>query len=133
MNDKRPSFGEHEFRKASASDPHKECVRVARRDGWVEIRDDKTTFGTPDDHRLVFTDLEFDHFLAGVRSGTTTGLCLEMTRHGDGTHNFRRTSPYATGGASSELRFTDAEVAAFLAGVHAGEFDVAAYARSAQP
>lgn len=127
MKEKRPSFGEHEFRKASASDPHKECVQVARRDGWVEIRDDKTTFGAADDHRLVFIDQEFDHFLAGVRSGTTTGLCLEMTQHWDGTHSFRRAAPYASG-PSVELRFTDAEVAAFLAGVHAGEFDVA-YAR----
>ncbi|MGP4015053.1 hypothetical protein [Saccharopolyspora sp. 5N708] len=43
MTSALPAFAEHDFRKASASDPSKECVRVARRDGWVELRDDKTS------------------------------------------------------------------------------------------
>jgi Domain of unknown function (DUF397) len=64
-----PAFTEAEFRKASASKQDRECIRVARRDGWVEIRDDKTTFGAPDDHRLAFPARQFDHFLAAIRSG----------------------------------------------------------------
>ncbi|WP_148272050.1 hypothetical protein [Saccharopolyspora spinosa] len=40
---------------ASSGAPGQDCVRVARRDRWVELRDDKTVFGAPDDHRVVFT------------------------------------------------------------------------------
>ncbi|WP_223838277.1 hypothetical protein [Saccharopolyspora pogona] len=47
------AFAEIDFRKAGKSVPDKDCVCVARRDGWVELRDDKTVFGAPDDHRLV--------------------------------------------------------------------------------
>lgn len=122
MNATPPTFAEDEFRKALASQPDKSCVQVARRGGWVEVRDDKTTFGSPADHRLVFTDQEFDHFLAAVRAGTTEDLCLEMVRRPDGGHAFRRAN------GSIELEFTAREVAAFLDGVRAGEFDVAAYA-----
>lgn len=119
-----PTFEARDFRKASASEPHKDCVEVARRDGWVEIRDDKTIFGAPDDRRLVLTAEEFDRFQAGVRSGMLGGLCLEMIRLADGTHAFHSTH----GLTDTELRFADTEVAAFLAGVRAGEFDLAAYA-----
>jgi Domain of unknown function (DUF397) len=69
MSSAQPTFAECEFRKASASQPGKECVQVARRDGWVEIRDDKTAFGAPDDHRLAFTAQQFDHFLTAIRAG----------------------------------------------------------------
>jgi hypothetical protein len=48
-----PVFVESEFRKASASNASGECVRVARRDGWVVLRDDKKTFRAPDDQHLV--------------------------------------------------------------------------------
>jgi imidazolonepropionase-like amidohydrolase len=123
MNAPPPGFAEGEFRKARASQPNKSCVQVARRDGWVEIRDDKTTFGAVNDHRIVFNADEFDHFLTSVRAGTTEGLCLEMEPRADGTHAFRRAD-----GSGDELEFTDSEVAAFLDGVHAGEFDAAAYA-----
>ena len=64
-----PTFAQHDFRKASASNPYGECVQVARRDGWVEIRDDKTAFGAPNDHRLIFTAERFDRFLAATRAG----------------------------------------------------------------
>jgi hypothetical protein len=67
MSGTRPTFDEHEFRKAKISDPDRNCVRVARRDGWVELRDDKTAFGAPGDHRLRFTDEQFDAYQAGVR------------------------------------------------------------------
>lgn len=117
-----PAFVEHDFRKASASQPNKECVRVARRDGWVELRDDKTTFGAVDDLRLVFTESQFDAVLAGVRSGRTADLCLKMTRCADGMYTFRSTTPQPSG-ANTELRFTEAEVLAFLDGIVRGEFD----------
>uniref|UniRef100_UPI003F490C2F DUF397 domain-containing protein n=1 Tax=Pseudonocardia sp. CA-138482 TaxID=3240023 RepID=UPI003F490C2F len=118
-----PAFTEADFRKASASRPDLECVAVARRGGWVEVRDDKTTFGSPADHRLVFTDTEFDAVLAGLRAGDTTGLPLQITRRPDGTHTFRHaTAP------GPHLEFTAAEVTAFLTGVRAGEFDTIAYA-----
>lgn len=126
MSENRPTFGEHEFRKATMSDPDKECVRVARRAGWVEIRDDKKTFGAPDDHRLVFTAEQFDGFLAGVRSDHAQGQCLEMVRRADGTYLFRSAAPLTT--AATELEFTAAEVAAFLDGVAKHEFDELAYA-----
>jgi hypothetical protein len=69
MSRVRPTFDEHEFRKSTRSYPDRECVRVARRDGWVEIRDDKSAFGAPDDHRLSFTEAQFDRYLAAVRAG----------------------------------------------------------------
>ncbi|WP_093278992.1 DUF397 domain-containing protein [Saccharopolyspora shandongensis] len=82
---------ERDFHKATHIEPDKNCVRVARRDGWVELCDDKTVLGAPDDHRLVFTAAEFDAFLAGVREVRTEGLCLEIARRDvDGMHVFRR-------------------------------------------
>lgn len=126
-----PAFTEADFRKSSASHPDKECVRVARRAGRVEIRDDKTAFGSPADHRLVLTETEFDTFLAATRAGQTTGLPLHITHNPDGTHTLR---PMRIGAQSKrlaldpQLHFTAAEVTAFLAGVHAHEFDAPAYA-----
>lgn len=123
MSSTPPTFAEHEFRKARASQPDKECVQVARRDGWVEVRDDKTAFGAPDDHRLVFTAEQFDAFLAAVRAGDTDGRCLEMIQRPDGSYLLRDAgSPTATG-----LEFTAAEVAAFVEGVRDGEFESLAY------
>ncbi|MEV0702713.1 DUF397 domain-containing protein [Saccharopolyspora sp. NPDC050389] len=118
------AFAEIDFRKASKSVPDKDCVCVARRDGWVELRDDKTVFGASDDHRLVFTAEEFDAFLAGAREGRTEGLCLEITRRdADGMHVFRR-----RGWAAVELVFTEAELLAFQDGIANHEFDAIAYA-----
>ncbi|WP_134664039.1 DUF397 domain-containing protein [Amycolatopsis sp. CFH S0078] len=124
MNSTRPTFAETEFRKATRSNPNQQCVRVARRDGWVELRDDKTVFGTADDHRLVFTVEEFDAYLAGEREGRTEGLALEITRRDeDGMYLFRR-----SGWAGIELVFDEAEVVAFRDGVAKHEFDAIAYA-----
>jgi hypothetical protein len=122
MSNARPVFAEHDFRKASASKPDRQCVRVARRDGWVELRDDKTTFGAPDDVRLVFTAAQFNAVLAGLRSEDGTGLCLEITRGTDGMYAFRSTVPQPSE-TDAELRFTEAEVLKFLDGVACGEFD----------
>jgi hypothetical protein len=119
-----PTFTEGEFRKASASNPDRECVRVARRDGWVEIRDDKTIFGSSDDRRLLLNAAEFDHFQASARAGVVDDLCIEMIPHADGTYTLRKTGDQS----SAELKFSRGEVEAFLTGVRTGEFDLTAYA-----
>src|SRR5262245_47619924 len=103
-----PHFAEEEFRKATASEPNKDCVRVARRTDRVELRDDKTGFGAPDDHRIVLTGAEFDRFQAGVRVSRADGP-LRLDRQADGTY-LLRTDAVA-------LTFTEPEVRAFLAGV----------------
>ncbi|TCP43891.1 uncharacterized protein DUF397 [Tamaricihabitans halophyticus] len=114
MNTAPLSFTEAEFRKATRSDPDKNCVQVARRDGWVELRDDKTVFGAADDHRLVFTAEEFDAFLSD-------GRYLVIDRRADGMYTFRRHD------GAIELVFTEAEVAAFRDGVAKHEFAAIAY------
>jgi hypothetical protein len=116
------SFCEKDFRKAAASNPDKDCVRVARRGSRVELRDDKNAFGTAEDVRLVFTDAEFDVILAALRAGSAEGTCLEITQDDAGMYRFRR----ARGAAV--LVFTSSEVNKFLIGVNAQEFDMAAYA-----
>ena len=119
-----PAFTPGEFRKASASRPDKECVRVARRDGWVELRDDKKIFDAPDDHRLVFTDGQFDTFLASVRAGNPDNQCLAITRRPDGMYTFRNAAPHTTNLSTVQLVFTQTEVAAFLDGITKNEFDL---------
>ena len=125
---RRPQFTERDFRKATRSEPDESCVRVDRRDEWVEMRDDKTAFGATDDHRLVFSAEEFDAFLAAVRTAGEAGYlgavragdfgdtCLEIVNRCE-DYTFRRR------GGSIELAFTDVEVAAFIHGVVRGEFD----------
>jgi hypothetical protein len=58
-----PMFSEADFRKASRSEPEKDCVHVARRVGWVAVRDTKKAFGTAEDQHLVFDAAQFDGFL----------------------------------------------------------------------
>jgi hypothetical protein len=123
MRAMRPHFAEHDFRKATASEPDKDCVRVARRAGWVELRDDKTAFGAPADRRIALTSAEFDQFQAGIRSGKSDGLPLRLDPHGDGTYLLRT--------AAVTLTFTEPEVRAFVAGIHDHEFDLAAYESTA--
>jgi hypothetical protein len=113
-----PHFTEEDFRKATASTPTQECVRVARGAGWVELRDDKTTFGAPDDHRIVLTSAEFDQFQAGIRSGRNEGM-LRLDPQGDGIYLLRT--------AAVTLTFTEPEVRAFIAGIRDHEFDLTEY------
>jgi uncharacterized protein DUF397 len=113
-----PHFAEEDFRKAAASNPTTNCVRVARRAGRVELRDDKATFGASDDHRIVLTSAEFDRFQAGIRSGRTDGP-LHLDPQGDGTYLLRTTAV--------TLTFTEPEVRAFLSGIRSHEFDLSAY------
>ncbi|MGH3585987.1 MAG: DUF397 domain-containing protein [Pseudonocardia sp.] len=116
----RSHFAEDDFRKATASQPDRDCVRVARLADRVEVRDDKTAFGGPDDHRIVLTATEFDRFQEGIRAGETTDSPLHVSRRPDDTY-LLRSGPVT-------LTFTAPEMAAFLDGVHQHEFDLAEYA-----
>jgi hypothetical protein len=118
----RPRFAEQDFRKATASNPNMECVRVARRDGWAEIRDDKVPFGSPEDHRITVTAEEFDTFQDGLRSNHTQDLPLRLDLQPDGTYALR-----ARRGSSATLTFTQAEMAAFIDGIRKREFDLSQY------
>lgn len=70
MSNTPPMFTAADFRKSSYSDPNQDCVHVARRDDWVEVRDTKTVFGSPSDHRLAFTARQFDSLLASSQTMT---------------------------------------------------------------
>lgn len=124
MSKNRPTFSEHDFRKATLSEPDRDCVQVARKGNWVEIRDDKKLFGAPDDVRLALTAEQFDTFQRGVRTGTTTGHPLHIQQRADGTYILRNTTAPPALGA---LQFTSSEVTAFLDGVAKHEFDLVAY------
>lgn len=127
MSTTPPTFAEAEFRKASKSNPNRECVRVARRDGWVELRDDKTEFGSAEDHRLVFTAAEFDAVQERYRAtGDVSGTRLEIVPRG-GLFVFRSAAP-GPDGDRVELVFDRDEVDAFFDGVLKHEFDAAAFA-----
>lgn len=106
----RPTFAEQEFRKATHSEPNRTCVQVARRGGWVELRDDKTEFGSLEDQRLVLTDEEFEEFL----SGKTDGPHLTLSSHPSGD--------FLLSAHGAELRFTPDEIVAFKDGIEKGEF-----------
>lgn len=124
----RPHFAEQDFRKASASVPDRECVRVARNGGWVELRDDKVIFGSQDDVHIVLTDAEFDAFQAAIRAGEPTdvlALCLDW--QADGGFTLQAAADHA----STTLTFTAGEIAAFLDGVHKHEFDLDRYHQAA--
>jgi hypothetical protein len=128
MTAQPPTFTKGEFRKASRSEPDKQCVQVARRAGWVEIRDSKKVFGAADDHRLVFTAEQFDGYQAGVRAGEPFGHCIQITINDDGLHAVGSTVPRWGPAGGTSLEFTDGELLAFHDGVLAHEFDEAAFA-----
>lgn len=66
MNVRRPQLDEDDFRKSSFSNPNQDCVNLAYRDSWVELRDSKTAFGTADDQRITLADDAFRTFLAVI-------------------------------------------------------------------
>ncbi|AXB41317.1 MULTISPECIES: DUF397 domain-containing protein [Amycolatopsis] len=125
MSTATPSpFREDDFRKASASQPDKDCVRVARRGARVELRNDTVPFGSADDLRLVFDAADWDAFLETYRAtGSAAGTCLEVVRRHDGLHVFR-----AAVASDVELVFTESEADKFWLGVRHYEFDAAAFA-----
>lgn len=61
-------FTEDDFRKASRSEPQRDCVHVARRDGVTQFRDSKIGFGAVDDGRLTVSTEQFSAFVRAVRS-----------------------------------------------------------------
>jgi hypothetical protein len=67
MRNAMPNFRRAEFRKSSVSDPNQECVEVAQRAGWVQVRDSKTAFDGPQDGRLTFRASQFAEFLGDAR------------------------------------------------------------------
>lgn len=118
-----PTFAESEFRKASTSHPDRECVRVAWRDGWAELRDDKTPFGAANDHRITLTSEQFETIQTDLRTGNTPPQHLDIINHTNGTYTFRNTTPPHHANPNAELTFTEAEFAAFLHGITRHEFD----------
>ncbi|MGH3625575.1 MAG: hypothetical protein ACRDQ5_27990 [Sciscionella sp.] len=128
-----PTFHAREFRKARASDPDQNCVRVARKLGWAVVWDDKLADGhTAKDallsstELLYFTDEQFDAWQAGHRIGDTEGLCLSVTEREDGLYVVRAAVPQPVDDV--ELAFDQHEVDAFYDGVHNHEFDAAEFA-----
>jgi len=125
INPTMPVFERSQFRKATRSGQNPQaCVEVARRSGWVAIRDSKQQWNSEDDHRLVFTAEQFDTWLAALPIETTDAprtdtLCIEITRHGDGVNVFRSSVPQEH---DAVLTFTDREIEAFLDGARNGEF-----------
>lgn len=121
INHTPPVFTDEEFRKASRSSPNQNCVTIARRDGVVEVRDDKLK-GTPYYERLALRlpEAEFDRFQAAVREGENlTGQHLIVTERPDGDTEFR------VANSDTVLAFDPAEIAAFYDGVAKREFDTA--------
>ncbi|WP_024806102.1 DUF397 domain-containing protein [Nocardia sp. BMG51109] len=122
-----PIFTAGEFRKASISSPNQNCVRVARKQGWTAVWDDKratdrTTPATalPTGELLLFTDEQFDAIQAAVR-GAGTSSPLTITPRTDGHFVFRAATPQPGGGV--ELIFDQGELDAFHHGVRNHEFD----------
>ncbi|MCX4094924.1 hypothetical protein [Nocardia sp. alder85J] len=125
-----PAFTAGEFHKAAASSPNQNCVRVARKQGWTAVWDDKlagagTTAATvlPAEELLLLTDAEFDAYQSGVRSGSTEQQALTVTPRGDGDYVFRAATTQPV--AEVQLVFDADELDAFLDGVRNGEFDLA--------
>ena len=119
MNPAPPVFAAGEFRKATRSQPNQSCVMIARRDGWVEIRDDKLEHTVYyDTVALRLPDAEFDAYQAAVRDGDNTeGLYLAVTRREDGHTEVR------TPDSDVVLVYTQVEIDAFHDGVIKREFD----------
>lgn len=61
-------FSEDDFRKASHSEPDRNCVHVACRDGVAQLRDSKTGFDAADDGRLTVSSEQFSAFARALRS-----------------------------------------------------------------
>ncbi|MCC3312151.1 hypothetical protein [Nocardia africana] len=124
-----PTFTVDEFRKASASSPHQNCVRVARKHGWTAVWDDKrapaaTTATTPvsSTEMLLLPDEQFDSYQAGIRDGRTERLPILQLRRPDGRYVLRTETGRRT--ADVELIFDRAELDAFHQGVRTHEFDL---------
>jgi hypothetical protein len=126
MIDSTPTMFERgQFRKSTRSGQNPQaCVEVARARGWVAIRDSKQAWNSAEDHRLVFTAEQFDAWLAAQGAEATDTLCIDIARRGDDVNVLRSAVPQEH---NNTLIFTDAEIAAFLAGARNGEFTANAF------
>ncbi|RDI64772.1 hypothetical protein [Nocardia pseudobrasiliensis] len=123
-----PTFTAAEFRKAHASSPNQNCVRIARKDGWTAVWDDKRASDRitpasvlPADELLLFTDEQFDAYQVGVREGRTDASSLTVAHRADGMYVFRAVTAQPV--PEVELIFDQAELDAFHDGVRNREFD----------
>ncbi|MCM6774230.1 hypothetical protein NDR87_12180 [Nocardia sp. CDC159] len=123
-----PTFTAGEFRKARASSPNQNCVRVARKDGWTAVWDDKRATDRitpvtvlPAGELLLFTDEQFDAYQASVRENRVEAAPLTVTRRADGMYVFRAATTQPV--PDVELVFDQDELDAFLDGVRHREFD----------
>ncbi len=124
-----PTFTVGEFRKASASSPHQNCVRIARKQGWTAIWDDKCATGATSTatalastELLLLRDEQFETYQAGIRAGHIERLPLTQIPRRDGSYVMR--SDIAQPTADVELIFDRAELDAFHHGVRTHEFDL---------
>ncbi len=124
-----PTFTVGEFRKASASSPHQNCVRIARKQGWTAVWDDKratgatstaTTLATTE--LLLLRDEQFETYQAGIRAGRTERLPLTQIHRHDGHYALR--SEITHPAADVELIFDRAELDAFHHGIRTHEFEL---------
>lgn len=125
-----PTFTVREFRKATRSSPNQNCVRIARKQGWTAVWDDKrstaaTTPATtlPDTELIMLTDAEFDSYQTAVRDSDAGEAPLSLHRRGDGLYVFRRAATPAAEETRVELVFDQDEIDAFHDGVRNHEFD----------
>jgi hypothetical protein len=125
-----PTFTVREFRKATRSSPNQNCVRIARKQGWTAVWDDKrstaaTTPATtlPDTELLLLTDAEFDSYQTAVRDGDAGDAPLSLQRRGDGLYVFSLAAAPAATDTRVELVFDQDEIDAFYDGVRNHEFD----------
>lgn len=121
-----PTFTVREFRKATRSSPNQNCVRVARKQGWTAVWDDKrgtpaTTPETPlpDTELILLTDNQFDDYQVAVRAGDADDSPLSLVRRADGLYVLSLPVTETT----VELVFDQDEIDAFHDGVRNHEFD----------
>lgn len=127
-----PTFTVGEFRKASASSPHQNCVRVARKHGWTAIWDDKCATGATTTSTalttaelLLLRDEQFDSYQAGVRAGRTERLPITHRPRPDGRYTLcTEAGEVGRSTADVELIFDRAELDAFHHGIRTNEFDI---------
>jgi hypothetical protein len=125
-----PTFTVREFRKATRSSPNQNCVRIARKQGWTAVWDDKrSTAATtpvttlPDTELILLTDAEFDSYQTAVRDGDAGNAPLSLHRRGDGLYVFSLAAAPAATDTRVELVFDQDEIDAFHDGVRNHEFD----------
>ncbi|MEV5649012.1 hypothetical protein AB0L57_12245 [Nocardia sp. NPDC052254] len=104
-------------------------MRVARKQGWTAVWDDKRTTGATSTatalattELLLLRDEQFDTYQAGIRAGHTERLPLTQIRRHDG--HFVLRSEIAQPTADVELIFDRAELDAFHHGIRTHEFEL---------